>query len=188
MNILIISAHPDKKSLCEANAQVLTKAAKAQGHKISHFRTIDFPMFDQAADTISKADFIVIVSPMWNFSGPASLKNFIDGALQNKKAYVFEPKTWLTWLSNLPGMKHIVPGAKPRGLLKAKKVLCVWTSDGPMWHYALHPNQNLLYKLIKQNFGFAGVKRFKQIRLGMTYKRDEKQIESWLKKLENYKF
>jgi len=201
MNILILVAHPEKDSLCEANAKALVKAAKAQKHTVKVLHTIDYPLldtnpiksdvpeiFNKAADEISKADFIAIVSPMWNFGGPASLKNFLDGALQNKKAYVFEPKKWLKWLNNLPGMKFIIPGAKPRGLLKIKKILCVWTADGPMWHYALHPGQNLLFKLIKQNFGFAGVKKFEQMRLGMTHKRDEKQIQTWLKKLESYTF
>jgi len=201
MNVLILIAHPEEDSLCQANAQALAKAAKGQKHNVKILHTIDYPMLDKnpiksevpeifhkAADEISQADFIVIASPMWNFGGPASLKNFIDGALQNKKAYVFEPKKWLKWLNNLPGMKFLIPSAMPKGLLKAKKILCVWTADGPMWHYALHPHQNLLFKMIQQNFGFSGVKKYQQMRLGMTYKRDEKQIQAWLKKLESYKF
>jgi len=130
---ILITAHPDKESLCYENAQIIQENLKHRGYEVVRFEAFDYPLtdqhplkggipkiFDTPANAFIGADLFVVCCPMWNFSIPGGLKNFLDGAVQARKAFRFK-KIW-RW-----GM--------PVGLLKAKKVVCVWTCDGPRFAY-----------------------------------------------------
>ncbi|MCF7917986.1 NAD(P)H-dependent oxidoreductase [Candidatus Gracilibacteria bacterium] len=199
--LVIITAHPEKDSLCMANADALERGAKKQNLEVARYNAFDFPMlsgspfksgfpstFDVPTVDLEEADFVAVVSPMWNFGSPGALKNFLDGVVQSRKLFQFLPHPILTFLRQLPGTKYIVPEARPVGLMKAKKVLCVWTADGPNWYYHIFPWKNDLFRQVKNIFNYCGVKSVQQKLLGMTRKRNEPQIKNWLKELENYKW
>lgn len=201
MNIAIIHAHPETDSLGEANTQALLKAAKDQGHTVEIFRVFDYPVVDRnpikngfpekftpAVDFISNADYVVCTGPMWNFGYPGMFKNFLDGITQSKKMFQFVPDPILGKLIKTFGLKKILPGAKPVGLMKAKKVLCVWTADGPAWYYRALWWKNTVYSTVKAVFSYCGAKKFEQRVLGMTRKQSKEDLAAWLKSLETYKF
>jgi putative NADPH-quinone reductase len=201
MNIAIIHAHPDTDSLGETNTQAIVKAAKKQGHTAEIFRVFDYPVvhqnpikhgfpakFTPAVDFIASADYVVCTGPMWNFGYPGMFKNFLDGITQSKKMFQFVPDPLLGKLIKTFGLRTILPGAKPVGLMKAKKVLCVWTADGPAWYYSVLWWKNTLYGTVKAVFGYCGVSRFEQKVLGMTRKQSKQTIKKWLISLESYSF
>lgn len=201
MNIAIIHAHPEIDSLGEANTQALIKAANDQGHTVEVFRVFDYPVmnrnpikngfseaFTPAVDFISTADYVVCTGPMWNFGYPGMFKNFLDGITQSKKMFQFVPDPLLGGLIKLFGLKKVLPGSKPKGLMKAKKVLCVWTADGPAWYYSILWWKNTIYLTVKAVFGYCGVNRFEQKVLGMTRNQSEQDIKTWLASLETYSF
>jgi putative NADPH-quinone reductase len=201
MNIALIHAHPETDSLGEANTQALVKAGKDQGHVVKIFNVFDFPVVDRnpikhgfpaaftpAVDYIAKVDYVVCTGPMWNFGYPGMFKNFLDGVTQSPKMFQFVADPFLGNLIKWFNLSTILPEAKPVGLMKAKKVLCVWTADGPAWYYAMFWWKNTLYATVKTVFGYCGVKKFEQKVLGMTRKRSKKAIKKWLNDLENYSF
>lgn len=199
--LVIITAHPERDSLCKANADALEKAAQLQGFSVKRYDAQDFPRlesspakhgfpdeYDEPSDTLTECEMVVVVSPMWNFGAPGILKNFLDGVVQSRKLFRFMPHPILTFLRKIPGTQYIVPEARPVGLMKARKMLCVWTADGPEWYYRLMPWKNDIFGMVKNIFAYCGVRKFQQKILGMTRKRSEEEIENWLKTLEEYKF
>jgi putative NADPH-quinone reductase len=199
--LVIITAHPDRDSLCEANAKALEQAALSQNFSVKRYDARDFPMlklnplkqkfpseYDEPSDTLSKCEEIVIVTPIWNSGVPGILKNFFDGVTQSQKLFRFVSHPLLTFFRNIPGTKYIIPEALPMGLMKAQKVLCVWTADAPEWYYRFLFWKNGVINTVRNVFSLCGVRKFKQKALGMTRKRSEKEIKNWLNELRNYKF
>jgi len=104
--IVIVTAHPEKKSLCSANADAVERGAKKQGFDVVRFEAHDFaPMTENPAkhgfperftaprDAMTNAHAIVFCAPMWNFGAPGPLKSFLDGIVQSKyffKSEIFE--------------------------------------------------------------------------------------------------
>ncbi|MCF7812005.1 NAD(P)H-dependent oxidoreductase [Candidatus Gracilibacteria bacterium] len=200
-SLVLITAHPDSDSLCKANADALEKAGKKQKFTVHRYSATEYPLlphnpirhgfpkiFDDPTQKLTDCDVVVVVCPMWNFGAPAALKNFLDGVIQSKKLFRFVPHPILKFLASLPGMGKIIPEARPVGLMKARRVLCVWTADGPEWYYRLFWWKNVLFSQVKRAFQYCGVKKIDQKILGMTRKRSEKEIQSWLNELENYKW
>jgi NAD(P)H dehydrogenase (quinone) len=133
MKISIILAHPDKKSLNHAVADVAVRALKKRGHRVffhdlyeENFDPI-IPSCEIPADVslpediekhcheIAKADGIIIIHPNWWGQPPAILKGWIDRVMRPGVAYEF-----------LDGDKG---EGVPIGLLKAKAVLVLNTSN-----------------------------------------------------------
>jgi len=201
-SLVLITAHPEKDSLSFANADAIERGAKKQGFHVTRFDAFSFPWiehnpikkgfpleFTPAVDALAVADAVVICCPMWNYGAPAALKNFLDGVIQSGKMFRFVPNPFLQGIVKVfPFLKKIVPTARPVGFMKARKVLCVWTADGPGWWYRLFPSNNSIFPQIKNAFSFCGAKGFRQKFLGMTRLRSEEEKKKWLKKLEQYKF
>jgi NAD(P)H dehydrogenase (quinone) len=133
MNILIILAHPNKKSLNHAIADACLHELKSIGHDaIFHdlyeerFDPIlPFDEFPKSAavpteikrhcEDLSRADGIVIIHPNWWGMPPAVLSGWVDRVMRPGVAYEF-----------IPGDKG---EGVPRGLLKAKYALIFNTGN-----------------------------------------------------------
>lgn len=196
-------AHPETDSLAEANLKAIEKAVKAQNMTSKVFRVFEFPLVDKnpikakafpaeftgPSDYISQADYIVTIGPMWNFGYPGMYKNFLDGVTQSHKFFRFVPHAEMKKLvTTFPFLKHVCPTAMPKGLLKAKKVLMVWTADGPEWYYRVLWWKNNIARVTKAVFSYCGVTRFDQRILGTTRLRSDEERVKWLEALEGYKF
>ena len=97
MKILILVAGTNDPSNCDYLADLFTEGMRTvEGMKIEKFRLKDVPLpqfelqdyacgrqgpgFDRIRAVMQDAGGIVIASPIWNFSVPAHLKNFLDHA------------------------------------------------------------------------------------------------------------
>ncbi|MCF7905908.1 NAD(P)H-dependent oxidoreductase [Candidatus Gracilibacteria bacterium] len=201
-SIVIITAHPEKDSLSMANADALESGAKKQKFSVTRFDACAFPWvdhnpikkgfpreFEKVVEALAGADAIAVCCPMWNYGAPATLKNFLDGVIQSPKLFHFVPNPFLKNLVKIfPFLKTICPTAQPEGYMKARRVLCVWTADGPEWFYSFFPSHNVIFPQVKQALKFCGARGFRQKFLGMTRNRSEKAREKWLKSLETYRF
>lgn len=201
MKIALIQSHPETESLSTSIEKSLLKAAKKQGHDLQVFNVFDYPIvnanpikngfppeFATATDYMAIADLVICVGPMWNFGYPGMFKNFLDGIVQSKKMFHFVPDPFLTKMARWFKLEKLLPTAKPVGLMKAKKIICVWTADGPAWYYQIFWWKNILYLTIKTVFGYCGVTKFEQKILGMTRLRSQSEIQDWLDSLEKTSF
>ncbi len=198
--IVIVTAHPDKESLCYANADAVERGAKKQGFEVVRFEAHEFaPMterptkgfperFNAPRDAMVDAHAIVFCAPMWNFGAPGPLKSFLDGVVQSKYFFKFVPIPFNQRVVKQFHLETRLPEAGPKGLLSAKKVLVVCTADGPMWYYRIFPGRNHVYHLIKHIFNYCGVRKVDSRSLGMTRNQSDKEIKMWLKQLEDYQF
>jgi NAD(P)H dehydrogenase (quinone) len=95
VRILILNAHPDEGSLCDAVAAAYLEGAREGGHEICYvpLRELRFdlvlrggyhstkplePDIPQQQELIRWSEHLVIVSPNWWWSAPALLKGYID--------------------------------------------------------------------------------------------------------------
>ena len=135
MKILIILAHPDKKSFNHAIASSVQTELAANGHEAlfhdlyaENFDPIlpaqeipssaSLPVeIDEYCREITSADGIVIVHPNWWGQPPAILKGWIDRVIRPGVAYEF-----------LEGDKG---EGVPNGLLKGKSAVVFNTSNTP---------------------------------------------------------
>ncbi len=199
--VVIITGHPDKESFCAAQSSALKKAATKQGFAVKQFWAFNYPLpdnhpykggfsdvYNEVGDVIAEAEYIVVCCPMWNFGLPGGLKNFLDGALQVKKAFRFQGHPLLSWLSKKPFFSRLLPGGFPVGLLKAKKVLCVLTTDSPKWYYGLVRGRNLVFPQIKRLFAFCGVRKCEKKLFGCVRGSCLEDRKQWLADLEKYGF
>ncbi len=93
---------------------------------------------DRLTQMAIEADFIVLVTPMYNFSVPATVKAWFDAIIQKDKTFGF----------NTEGQME--------GLLKETKALSLMTSGSD---FAIEPLKNIDFAmpLINTCFGFMGV-------------------------------
>lgn len=133
MNILLILAHPDPKSLNHAIASTVKDTLEKSGHTVAFHdlyaedfdalipaheiqRNAELPaLIKEHCDAISAADGIVIVHPNWWGQPPAVLKGWIDRVIRPGVAYEF--------LGDDEGE------GVPAGLLKAESAVILNTSN-----------------------------------------------------------
>lgn len=121
MNILSIqtSATPFESSLTRRGSQILldtiAKEAKVTELDLNQKRPefVDFTINDNYIEQLKESDIVVIGSPMYNLSIPASLKVWIDRVV-------------------LAGVTFTYENGQPKGLLTDKKVYIVIASGTPM--------------------------------------------------------
>lgn len=133
MKVLIILAHPDKKSFNHAIAETCIATLSVNGH-IPIFHDLHQEQFDPLlpadefrrdarlpseiqtqCDELSTADGIVIIHPNWWGQPPAILKGWIDRVIRPGVAYEF--------IGNDKGE------GVPKGLLKAQSAIVFNTSN-----------------------------------------------------------
>ncbi len=159
MNTLIITAHPSSHGFTHKIANRYKKGAQEAGKKVEildlyktkwqqdNFAFENIREFDggEAQKEIQKkitwADEMVFVFPLWWFSYPAVLKNFIDINFSSGFAFRYE---------------KVGNKGKLQRLLKGKTARIFITCDGPGWFYKLimTPKLSLQYGTLL----FCGVK------------------------------
>ncbi len=130
MKILIIKSHPASYGFTHKISGFVKEKLETNGDEVfvmdlydSEWKQ-DFLYFEDLGDLNEKekrkkiqkkiiwADKLIFVYPMWWYSTPAILKNFIDQNFTSNFAYTFKNK-------------------KPKGLLKEKTALILTTADTP---------------------------------------------------------
>jgi len=177
--VLIVTANPNKESShTYANAAVVEASVKAQGFSVVRKEAYDFPYFsadnsafDECADLLSRVKHVVFVGPMWNYTMPGAMKNWIDSSLRAREHFYFSES----------GM--------PKGLIPNLQVHVVFTAGGPHWLYKLMPWNNQFTGLIKKIFKLCGVKKFHELSLcGRMKFTEDKQLKTFHKQIMNHKF
>ena len=125
MRVLILNAHPDEGSLCDAVAAAYVEGARAAGHDIRYIalRELRFdlvlrggfhstrplePDIAQQQDSIQWCEHLVIVSPNWWWSAPALLKGYIDR--------IFLPGFAMRYHARFPYVEPLLRGRSARVL------------------------------------------------------------------------
>lgn len=159
MKRLIIKAHPAKESLTKQIANNVEKATLETWWEVKIIDLYDkdfsqdFLYFEdkksmwknedevknKIQDMISWADEMIFVYPMWWFSEPAILKNFLDCNLT----------TWFAF-------KYVSWKMMPEPLLKGKDAKVYVTCDGPWFYYFLMWNP--YKKIVAWSLKFCWVK------------------------------
>jgi NAD(P)H dehydrogenase (quinone) len=163
VNVLVINAHPNRKSLTYAFSQKIVEGSEENPH-ISHIEVLDLyqdkfnPVlefnetkrrrdmyqdanFDKYREKITWADKLVFVYPIWWGRPPAILLGFFDQVFAANFAY------------NDQG------GIFPEGLLKGKSAICISTMKGPA-NYPLVMLNNCHKVLMKRAvLNVVGIKR-----------------------------
>ena len=131
MRILVLNAHPDEGSLCDAVAAAYTRGAQEGGHeaRLVALRGLQFdlvlrggyhstkplePDVGEQQGLIRWCEHLVIVSPNWWWSAPALLKGYIDR--------VFLPGFAMRYRARFP---YVVP------LLKGRSARVLYTQNSP---------------------------------------------------------
>jgi NAD(P)H dehydrogenase (quinone) len=182
--VLIINGHPDEESFNFGLSNAYKKGAELAGAEIREItiRELDFnpnlqfgyrkrtelePCLHAAQESITWADHIVMIYPVWWGSYPAILKGFIDRVFL--PGFAFQKRENSVWWDKL---------------LKGKTGRIISTLDQPAWYYWLiyrQPSNNAMKKLTFQFSGInpVGVTTIGPIRLSKPDFR-----EKWLKKIE----
>ncbi|HEY5714694.1 MAG TPA: NAD(P)H-dependent oxidoreductase [Candidatus Gracilibacteria bacterium] len=184
--LLIIHGHPSGDSMCEAHTDLAQKVGREKGYDVEILRSFDYPLvghimhngyheaYTRPADLISQADKIVITYPMWNFSLPGGLLNFLDGALQARKHFRYK-------------LIKVLRMGVPIGQLRTKKLITIYTADGPKWYYRLPLlGMDISRKQIKEIFKMCGISSWKMkcFLLGQCTHCVPERRTKWLKTLE----
>lgn len=184
MKAALIFGNPSLTSFNNFIAEETEKALTKQGFTVTRYNTADYPLlqynpaeegfdkeFTQLSIELSEYDCWVVVTPMWNFSMPACLKNFFDGIIQSKRYFQF-------------GKFGI-----PKGLLSVKKLTVIWSSGSP-WYAFLIPGMDHLISLMKKIAWFCGIKKFQHMNMSpiRNQRPSQAKIDKWIKKINKLKF
>jgi putative NADPH-quinone reductase len=187
MKILVILAHPRKKSLNHAIAMTVVAALNHNGHDLS-FHDLYEEKFDPILTTaelfddaflsadiekycgeIAEADGIVVIHPNWWGQPPAILKGWIDRVFRPGVAYEFLET------DNGEGV--------PNGLLKAKSALVFNTSNTKTEREENifgDPLETMWKNCI---FGLCGVKNFYRKIFNVVIVSSAEQRKKWLEEV-----
>lgn len=179
----LIFANPSLTSFNNYLAEETTKALQNQNFEVKRYNVYDTPLINQnpsekgfsdaeakLSDELAAMDAWVIISPMWNFSMPGGLKNFLDVIIQAKKYFRYT--------------KYGIPV----GLLKVKKLTLIWTSGSPRAFFFI-PGMDHLVSLTKRIRRFCGIKKFQHINFSPILGEIPKEkVEKWTKKIHKLKF
>jgi len=188
MNILVILAHPDKKSFNHAIAATCLKELRKNGHDVifhdlyeerfdpilpfnEFSRDAPLPMeIERHCKGLSQADGIVIIHPNWWGQPPAILKGWVDRVMRPGVAYDF-----------LVADKG---EGVPRGLLKAKCAIVFNTSNTETTRELKvfgDPLETLWKNCI---FNLCGVKVIHRKMFNVLVTSSEKERKKWLSEVE----
>jgi len=183
MKVLLIYAHPNPESFVHAAMEQLRKGLEHGGHEV---QTVD--LYGEAFDPvlvvnsvrrrrdllhdayteryrslIAAADHLIFVYPVWWHSMPAIMRGFIERTFVSGFAYSFKGKSAASVL--------------PDGLLRGKKVWCVYTLDAPAFVSWLDPGWlSIKYSI----FWYCGVHNVKRFYIPRVKRTSLEQRRSWL--------
>ncbi len=188
LEILVIHAHPDKKSFCHAITETAVLQIRKNGHRATlhdlYAEGFDpiLPGPEIASDAslpdeikthcndLKRADGIIIVHPNWWGEPPAILKGWIDRVIRAGVAYKFLEG------DNGEGV--------PIGLLKAKSVIVFNTANTPEQreHEVFGDPLQLIWK--NCIFDLCGVHDFHREMFRVIITSTEDMRKKWLKRVE----
>lgn len=108
MNILVVTAHPLKNSLCSLFSETVTRTLNKRGHEVQledlyqkqfdpvlsidewvsyHKQSYDSSQVSSEIEKLVNADALVIIFPTWWFGFPAILKGWFDRVWAPAVAY-----------------------------------------------------------------------------------------------------
>jgi NAD(P)H dehydrogenase (quinone) len=189
MNILVVVAHPDKKSFSHAIAAAAVTALEKNGHKVTshdlYSENFDSILPDQESPKgaaipplimrycveLAETDGIIIVHPNWWGQPPAILKGYIDRVFRPGVAYEFAEG------DSGEGV--------PVGLLRARAAIVFNTSNTrPERELEVFgdPLQTIWKNCI---FDLCGVKTFYRRMFGVIVTSTLEQRQGWLEEVRN---
>jgi NAD(P)H dehydrogenase (quinone) len=184
MPILVILAHPDKKSFNHAIAAAVCEQLRKDNHEVIWhdlyaegfdplLPTEEFPKGAVLPEEIERhcaeavqAEGIIIIHPNWWGMPPAILKGWVDRVLRPGTAYEF--------------LEDDQGEGVPQGLLKAKAALVFNTANTPAereMNVFTDPLEVLWKTCI---FDLCGVKRFQRRMFGVVVTSSAAEREGWL--------
>ncbi|MBU5592211.1 NAD(P)H-dependent oxidoreductase [Clostridium sp. MSJ-4] len=186
MKNLIVYAHPNPKSFCNAIVESIVKKSEEKGNETKvrdlyklNFNPVlspaDFESFGKGQipqdikeeqEYIEWADVITFVYPIWWAEQPAILKGYIDRVFSYGFAYKYE-------------------NGVPQGLLEGKKVITFNTSGTSNDQYEAAGMHDAMKKMNKQGiFSFCGLEVLDQVFFGSVPHVDDEVRKSYLKEAE----
>ena len=163
MRVLVLNAHPDEGSLCDAIATAYADGARAGGHEIRVVALRDLhidlvlrggyqnekplePEIAQQQEHIRWCEHLVIVSPNWWWSAPALLKGFIDR--------IFTPGFSMRYHGRFPYVEPLLTGRSARVLYTQNSPRLVgWLFRGDLfWRW--------ISGCVLKHCGFRPVRRY----------------------------
>lgn len=185
-NILLIQAHPDPESYCQAlgESYIYGAASGEALFEVINIRELEFnpnlefgyrkrtnlePDLLEAWNKIKWADHIVFIHPLWWGGIPAMAKGFFDRLF-------------------LPGMAfQKVEGSMVKWdkLLKGKSARIIVTMDQPTWYYRFYYFAPSIRAVKNMTFKFTGIESVRVTAIGPIRLSTEKFRKKWLNKVYN---
>lgn len=185
MNLLVIYAHPNPKSLNAAAKDAFLQGAKEAGH-VTHLIDLYQENFDPVLrtpegsgengeivkkhqDLIRWADWMVFVHPVWWMRAPAILEGWFDRVLN--AGFAFRYKKVLGFIG------------VPVGLLPCKKALSIHTYGGPGFAIRWLMG-NIAWRRLKNTvLRLCGVKILRHLPFYSAQSANEEARKKWLSKV-----
>ncbi|MDD0852972.1 NAD(P)H-dependent oxidoreductase [Halobacteriovorax sp. GB3] len=181
MNVLIIDANPNKKSLTTAIAtRLYDKYQREHQCRLIHLSDLDFdlsfqgysdkkelgPDLVKAQLAIKEADHLIFATPIWWSSIPALFKGFLDRCLTPHFAFSYK--------ENSPFQNK---------LLKNKTADLYLLSDAPAWYRKFILGDPAAKMLKRDTLEFCGIKVKKVKRIGNVRNLNREQAQRILESL-----
>ena len=187
MRTLIIYAHPNDQSFCNAILATAVSACNKNGQNVrvsdlyqEHFNPvmtkeelrgiIDKKVIDKQTreyiDAIKASDHLILIFPVWWTTMPAMMKGFIDKVIFPSEIYDYNKN-----------------GHGVTGLLPNIKVTVISTMDCPSLIYKFFYGNVLKYALIKGIFKTIGVKKVNWLNFSVVKRSTRLQRKIWLAKV-----
>jgi FMN-dependent NADH-azoreductase len=112
----------------------------------------------RVAEELNSVDVVLISTPMWNYSVPYSLKQYIDTAVQ-------------------PGINFPLSGQPPEG--GGQRALVVVSSAGGLYGEGQEGPTDFLNPFLGQVFGMMGFQRQFRVFVQGTMERDRQEALDW---------
>ncbi|GLR25083.1 NAD(P)H-dependent oxidoreductase [Limnobacter litoralis] len=187
-NITVILGHPDGLSFCNAIAEKYATSARAAGHTVRLFKLgeVEFdPVLRhgynkrqelelesalvEISESISWAQHLVFVYPIWWGSMPAILKGMFDR--------IFLPGYAFKYRKDSPWWDRLLVGRSAHAIV---------TMDTPPWYYRFVYTMPGHHQMKKTILEFCGIKPVKITSFGPVRGTSEAQRSKWLLKVERY--
>lgn len=178
--VLVVLGHPSNESYSAALAEAYAQSAIQAGHTVRMLRLADLkfdailrtsnphhqtlePDLLAAQESITWANHIAWVFPVWWGGVPALLKGFLDRTFLSGWAYKFNQ-----------GSPY------PEPLLKGRTAHLVVPLDTPPWYYRWVYRMPAVHQMNKTTLEFCGVRSVKTLLVGPIIHSTLEQRAAWL--------
>jgi putative NADPH-quinone reductase len=188
-HVVIVQGHPDPhhRHFCHALADAYAAGARTAGHEVVFIDVarLGFPLAQsrddlesgstpqsirQAQDTLTQADHILLIYPVWNGVMPALLKGFLEQTFRS--SFVFPDST--------PGERlGFWSYFSQRKALTGRSGRVVATMQMPAFVYRwyFHPHSE------KNTLRLSGIRPVRETLIGLVEAPDGRQRERWLSRM-----